>query len=81
VSDLASDPPAESSSPSEGGLLRLRVDPAPDGRGARPESKPPMIPRSRLFIAILLGLLVVLIRFAACFHLRPADEPELIGRR
>jgi cell division protease FtsH len=35
------------------------VDPAPDGRGAPPESKPPMIPRSRWFIAILLGLLVV----------------------
>jgi cell division protease FtsH len=33
------------------------VDPAPDGRGAPPESKPPMIPRSRLFIAFLLGLL------------------------
>ena len=35
------------------------MDPAPDGRGAPPKSKPPMIPRSRWFIAILVGLLVV----------------------
>jgi cell division protease FtsH len=35
------------------------VDPAPDGRGAAPESKPPMIPRSRNFIALLLGLLAL----------------------
>ncbi len=36
-----------------------RVDPAPDGRGAPPPAKPPMIPRSRTFIAFLLGLLAV----------------------
>jgi cell division protease FtsH len=35
------------------------VDPAPDGRGAEPERKQPMIPRSRMFLAILLGLLAV----------------------
>jgi cell division protease FtsH len=35
------------------------VDPAPDGRGAPPKEKPPMIPRSRAFIAFLLGLLAV----------------------
>jgi cell division protease FtsH len=35
------------------------VDPAPDGRGAPPEPKPPMIPRSRAFIAFLIGLLAV----------------------
>jgi cell division protease FtsH len=35
------------------------VDPAPGGRGGSPESKPPMIPRSRLFIAFVLGLLVL----------------------
>jgi cell division protease FtsH len=59
VSDLASDSPAESSSPPKAHPKGWRVDPAPDGRGAPPESKPPMIPRSRLFIAFLLGLLVV----------------------
>jgi cell division protease FtsH len=59
VSDLASDSPAESSSPPKADPTRWRVEPAPDGRGAPPKSKPPMIPRSRLFIAFLLGLLVV----------------------
>ena len=59
MSDLASDSPPESSSPPKAHPKGWRVDPAPDGRGAPPESKPPMIPRSRLFIAILLGLLVV----------------------
>ncbi len=59
MSDLASDSPAESSSPPKAHPKGWRVDPAPDGRGAPPESKPPMIPRSRLFIAFLLGLLVV----------------------
>ena len=36
-----------------------RVDPAPDGRGAPPQKKPPIIPRSRTFIWILAGLLAV----------------------
>jgi cell division protease FtsH len=36
-----------------------RVDPAPDGRGAPPQQKPPLIPRSRAFIGILVGLLAV----------------------
>jgi len=35
------------------------VDPAPDGRGAPPPEKPPMIPRSRAFIVFLLALLAV----------------------
>jgi cell division protease FtsH len=59
VSNLASDSPAERSSPPKADPSGWRVDPAPDGRGAPPESKPPMIPRSRAFIAILLGLLAV----------------------
>ena len=36
-----------------------RVDPAPDGRGAPPQPKPPMIPRARWFFAVLLGLLAL----------------------
>src|SRR5215210_692158 len=36
-----------------------RVDPAPDGRGSPPDSKPPLFPRSRRFFAFLLGLLVL----------------------
>ena len=59
MSDLASDSPADRSSPPKAGQSGWRVDPAPDGRGAPPESKPPMIPRSRTFIAFLLGLLVL----------------------
>ena len=59
MSDLAPDSSAESPPPQKADPSGWRVDPAPDGRGSPPESKPPMIPRSRLFIAILLGLLVV----------------------
>jgi cell division protease FtsH len=36
-----------------------RVEPAPGGRGAPPPPKPPMFPRSRAFIAVLLGLLAL----------------------
>jgi len=36
-----------------------RVDPAPDGRGAPPQQKPPFIPRSGTFIWILVGLLAL----------------------
>ncbi|MEA2316202.1 MAG: cell division protease FtsH [Solirubrobacteraceae bacterium] len=35
------------------------MDPARDGRGAPPEPKPPMIPRSRRFIAFIVGLLAL----------------------
>jgi cell division protease FtsH len=61
---LASDSPAEStpppkSPPAEQHPPGWRVDPAPDGRGAPPPAKQPMIPRSRTFIAFLLGLLAV----------------------
>jgi cell division protease FtsH len=59
VSHLAPDSSAESSPPPKADHSGWRVDPAPDGRGTPPQSKPPMIPRSRTFIAILLGLLVV----------------------
>jgi cell division protease FtsH len=59
VSDLAPDSSADSSPPRKADPSARRLDPAPDGRGAPPESKPPMIPRSRAFLAILLGLLAV----------------------
>ena len=38
-----------------------RVEPAPDGRGAPPEPKPPMIPKQRrgTFLAVIVALLVV----------------------
>jgi cell division protease FtsH len=53
------DPSPETPPPREGDQSSWRVDPAPDGRGAPAESKPPMIPRSRTFVLILLGLLAV----------------------
>jgi cell division protease FtsH len=56
---MSPDPPAESSRPQKPDPSGWRVDPAPDGRGAQPEQKPPMIPWSRRFIAILLVLLAV----------------------
>jgi cell division protease FtsH len=37
----------------------FRVDPAPDGRGAPPQKKPPFIPRNRSFLWILVGLLAL----------------------
>jgi cell division protease FtsH len=51
-------PPAKPPRP-ENHPAGWRVDPAPDGRGAPPPPKPPMIPRSRTLIAFLLGLLAV----------------------
>jgi cell division protease FtsH len=56
---LPPDSPADSSAPPEKHPSGWRVQPAPDGRGAPPTQKPPMIPRSRAFIAFLLGLLAV----------------------
>jgi len=42
-----------------------RVEPAPDGRGAPPAPKPPMFPRNRKWIALILGLLAI--NFIAAF--------------
>ena len=53
------DPQTQSTPPREGDRTGGRVDPAPDGRGAPAQSKPPMIPRSRTFLLILLGLLAL----------------------
>jgi cell division protease FtsH len=52
------------------------VEPAADGRGAPKPSKPPMIPRSRVFIAVLLGLLAV--NLLISFLTRgPEDRPQV----
>jgi cell division protease FtsH len=56
---MASNSPAETPPPPKEHPSGWRVDPAPGGRGAPPEPKPPMVPRARWFIALLLGLLVV----------------------
>ncbi|MEA2287890.1 MAG: cell division protease FtsH, partial [Solirubrobacteraceae bacterium] len=49
----------ERPTPPDGKGPSWRVDPARDGRGAPPEPKPPMIPRSRRFIAFIVGLLAL----------------------
>jgi len=53
VTDLPPDSPPETPPPPKPHPSGWRVDPAPGGRGAPPESKPPMIPRSRWFIDAL----------------------------
>jgi cell division protease FtsH len=50
-----SDRPSSGDGPGPG----WRVEPAPDGRGAPPAPKPPMIPRNRRFLAAMLVLLAV----------------------
>ena len=52
-------PPPQAPAPEDGHPPGWRVHPAPDGRGAPPPPKQPMIPRSRTLIAFLLGLLAV----------------------
>jgi cell division protease FtsH len=58
VSGLAPESPTETPPPKQT-KAGWRVDPAPDGRGAPAESKPPMIPRRRLFIWFALALLAL----------------------
>jgi cell division protease FtsH len=53
-----------------------RVDPAPDGRGAPPQQKPPIIPRNRAFIWILVGLLAVNLLIAILTS-GPAGKPQV----
>jgi cell division protease FtsH len=59
VSPLAPDSSPDSSPPDKAGPPGRRLDPAPGGREAPRNGKQPMIPRSRQFIAILLGLLAL----------------------
>jgi cell division protease FtsH len=75
--------PADSSSPPQTGTSGtqqhpsgFRVDPAPDGRGAPPQQKPPMIPRSRMFIAFLVGLLAINI-VISLLTAGPASRPRV----
>ncbi len=75
MGDLA-DSSAESPPPRKPERSGQRVDPVPGGRGAAPERKPPMIPRSRQFIAILLGLLAL--NLVISFVTRgPADRERI----
>jgi cell division protease FtsH len=69
-------PKAGPSKPQQEHPAGFRVDPAPDGRGAPPQPKPPMIPRSRAFIAFLLGLLAVNILISVLTS-GPASRPRV----
>jgi cell division protease FtsH len=53
-----------------------RVDPAPDGRGAPPQQKPPFIPRNRVFILILVGLLALNVLIAIITS-GPESRPQV----
>src|SRR5262245_18498127 len=55
-----------------------RVEPAPDGRGAPPEKRPPMVPRHRrgMFIGILVALLVL--NFVLAFTASKPTEPTRV---
>src|SRR5690242_21935224 len=64
--DPSSSPASSTSSPEreqprEGKVPSWRVEPAPDGRGAPPPPRPPLMPRNRrgTFIGILVALLAV----------------------
>ncbi|HET9119615.1 MAG TPA: ATP-dependent zinc metalloprotease FtsH [Solirubrobacterales bacterium] len=77
------DSPADSSSPPRtptSGTQQhpsgFRVDPAPDGRGRPPQQKPPMVPRSRAFIAFLVGLLAINI-LISLLTAGPASRPRV----
>jgi cell division protease FtsH len=54
----------------------FRVDPAPDGRGAPPQQKPPFIPRNRTFIWFLVGLLAVNVLLAILTS-GPESRPQV----
>src|SRR4051794_24261009 len=58
-----SPPPAasEREQPREGKIPSWRVEPAPDGRGAPPPQRPPLMPRNRrgTFIGVLVALLAL----------------------
>src|SRR5512133_1972980 len=60
-SPSSSSPPPEREAPREGKIPSWRVEPAPDGRGAPPPQRPPLMPRNRrgTFIGVLVALLAV----------------------
>src|SRR2546429_9661163 len=60
-SPASSTPTPEREQPGEGRVPSWRVDPAPDGRGAPPQQRPPLMPRNRrgTFIGVLVALLAV----------------------
>jgi cell division protease FtsH len=60
-SPSSASPPPEREAPREGKVPSWRVEPAPDGRGAPPAPRPPLMPRNRrgTFIGVLVALLAL----------------------
>jgi cell division protease FtsH len=60
-SPASSTPTPEREQPREGKIPSWRVEPAPDGRGAPPPPRPPLMPRNRrgTFIGVLVALLAL----------------------
>src|SRR6187200_129953 len=60
-SPASSTPTPEREQSREGKIPSWRVEPAPDGRGAPPQQRPPLMPRNRrgTFIGVLVALLAV----------------------
>jgi cell division protease FtsH len=60
-SPSSSSPAPEREAPREGKIPSWRVEPAPDGRGAPPPPRPPLMPRNRrgTFIGVLVALLAL----------------------
>ncbi|HEX7298130.1 MAG TPA: ATP-dependent zinc metalloprotease FtsH [Solirubrobacteraceae bacterium] len=58
-SPAAATPTPERDQPRDSKPPSWRVEPAPDGRGAPPPERPPLVPRNRRFVAVLVGLLAV----------------------
>jgi cell division protease FtsH len=69
----SSTPPTPPTTPHPSGF---RVDPAPDGRGAPPQQKPPFIPRNRTFIWLLVGLLAINVLVAVLAN-SPTSRPQV----
>src|SRR3954447_25205131 len=60
-SPSSASPPPEREAPREGKIPSWRVEPAPDGRGAPPPQRPPLMPRNRrgTFSGVLVALLAL----------------------
>jgi cell division protease FtsH len=73
-----------SSAPESENTPQWRVSPAPDGRGAQPEEKPPLIPRNRpwlwrLFVALLvLNLIFVFATAGSAKRTRVPYQPFFV---
>ena len=74
--DSAARGPAEDAArPERPGSAGWKVDPAPDGRGAPPQDKPPLVPRNGRFLVFLLALLALNLAISFTTGDPPRREP------